>query len=161
MESFDGVPRRRFNEKDTNEPEILDRDEQERVIQDLQNDYLNLIKSQRKGFITFVLLMACFCFAGLAITKNYVTFLSAAFAFLSTLLLEILNSGFRWVIVGVFEALAVICSAIDDSPLKIRIAVHAIFAIVIMLYVSMEKSSKSLPQEINKLKDLKYGPKLA
>lgn len=160
MDDYDGAPRRRGNDSAA-APVILDRDEQERVIAELQDDYHRMIRAQRRGFIAFAGALCIGCAGCFARTGDAALFLSAAIAFIALLIGEMTRARMRWQITAAAECVAAAFALRSASPRALRIAVHAVFALAAALGASLDRARKALPDEIARLKSLRYGPKLA
>ena len=78
------------SEKDDSEPEILDQDQQQQVIDSLTKDYERMVKSQRYSFIILTLIVSFACIFASYSTGNYKILLPASAAYLSLLLVEFL-----------------------------------------------------------------------
>jgi hypothetical protein len=156
-------PVRRRDVGDLPDDEILDEGEQQEIIDDLEKDYREIAANQVR-FIAgygggFFVVTAFLSFA----TKNYALFFLPGLA--GAVLAAMVYVRPNWALASSLsvEALALIEAVRiwQAHPKLLILGIHAAYAFAIWLRVDSARFTRSIPQQLQNLKNLKYHAKVA
>lgn len=161
----EGKAPKQENKRDTKteEAEILDEDEQQRIIDDLKKQYGSVMRSQKRVFRIITVLMSIFCVIIGFITHLHLQFVIPSLAFLFLLGFEKVKNMQCKLATGICEAsfLIITLKFWGKATPYLWAAVHIIYFVMVAHIISTQNFAKSLPSKIMELQGMKYGPKLA
>jgi hypothetical protein len=143
--------------------EIMDEDEQQKIIDELEVDYGKVVRTEKYLGGGIAILAFTACSFGAFHTGIYTPFLFSGGAFITVLFWLCHRT---WSILGisiVLELLSILAwySARDSFDKILPWAVHALYFIHAAFAISSNYIVKQFPMRISNLKHLKYGVKLA
>lgn len=159
-------PQQRENAKKQtkgNETKILDEDEQQRIIDDLKKEYGSILMSQKRFFRIATVAMSIICIIVGFMVNLHLPFVPPAMAFLFLLGFEKIQNMQCKLATGISELafLVVTIKYWGKAPSYLWIAIHIIYVTMVGYLMSTRSFAKTIPQRIQRLQDMKYGPKLA
>jgi hypothetical protein len=145
------------------EPEILDEDEQQKVIDDLERDYRSLVRQQRLIFAAVGITAASLFLVAGFLSSNRSFFLLPACAISVLVPSAFVALKIGWVAALAIEALAVVraWAAAEQLPAIAWLLVQGPFAVLLGMWLWSSCSTAQFPAQIEHLKGLKYRAKLA
>lgn len=146
-----------------NETKILDEDEQQKIIDDLKKEYGSVVRSQKRFFRIITIIMSIACIVIGFVTQLYLTFIPAAMAFLFLLGFEKIQNMPCKVASGVSEIsfLIITLKYWNKAPSYLWLAIHIIYFAMVFYLMSSRNFANTFPEKIQRLQNMKYGPKLA
>jgi nicotinamide riboside transporter PnuC len=143
--------------------DVLDEDEQQKVIDVLEMDYRRLVRTEKLiGSGIAVIAMGLCIFLGF-ITGGYNPFLSSATAFFTVFVWLVLRRRIIWLVSIAVELLSIYAWYHDRQYFDaiVPILVHTVYAIHVFFALSSYWFVGHIPERIKHLEGLKYGVKLA
>lgn len=143
------------------EPELLDENKQEEIIEEFKRDYESMVKKQNVGFIIYtslVLFIALFISVKSGMPKS-VVFLSISF-FLA-LAAHFTKQKYVWYgCLGTWPV-SIITSFFDTAKIDgtLLLLLHVLFVILLIYKYSTKKFTEELPSQISSLEKKKYSYK--
>ena len=146
-----------------NESKILDEDEQQKIIDDLKKEYGSVIQSQKRFFRIVTVALSIVCIIVGFMTNLFLPFIPSSMAFLLLLGFEKIQNMQCKVASGICEISFLILTFKywGKAPSYLWIAFHCIYFIMVFYLRSSRNFANAFPEQIQKLQNMKYGPKLA
>ena len=145
------------------EAEVLDQDQQQRVIDELEANYKQMVRTQEIAFTGIIGFASAACLVIGYISGLHVPFLLSSFAFMALIPCHMLNKQWLWGLAGSLEVVAIVSAVLNvaETGVGMWIGLHGVYFLVIFFFFSSQKFVKSMPERIQNLHKLKYGAKLA
>ena len=145
------------------EAEVLDQDQQQRVIDELEENYKQMVRTQEIAFTGIIGFASAACLVIGYISGLHIPFLLSSFAFMALIPCHMLNKRWLWGLAISLEVVAIVSAVLNvaETGVGMWIGLHGVYFLVVFFFFSSQKFVKSMPERIQNLHKLKYGAKLA
>lgn len=144
------------------EAEVLDQDQQQQVIDELEQNYHDMVKTSKYVFTAIAGFASAACLVIGYVSEFYVPFLLAALSFMALIPCHG-SKRWAWAVAACVEASALVSAFMNikvTGPVM-WIGLHSVYFLTVLFFFSSQKFFHSVPEKIQQLYKLKYGAKLA